>query len=403
MLSFDKNVSRNIVANLHLFAEIVKEAIFENWQSVRPEVCYNLIKPPLLFIQGNILMTHRILIVDDHRDVIRLLHSALESLPHEFEILEAPSGEEAFLELSGKPVDLLVVDYMLPGMTGLELFEKYRKRNENAQVILISGTKEKKARQKLEEADAFAFFEKPVSLTDFLDAVERALGVELTVMPDEDEAHKTMAGLLAKFRQNMEAQAIILADDFGEVMAKAGAFPKDTPEEDIIEGLLGIYRSGIKVSRYIGQESPLSYHIFPGGELDVMLVPVNNTHALIVAGERIAERKKVLDMTDAMMILKSEVAHVLSEMGIVKEPAPDDKIDLSDIFSVDEVPEEQIEDAVSDEELEALFKQTSDLGSTTDLESFWDTAVDAHVSAEVDSDKLTYEQAKQLGLTPDDA
>ena len=49
---------------------------------------------------GIFLMTHRILIVDDHRDVIRLLHSALDSLEHEFEIIEAPSGEEAFLEVS---------------------------------------------------------------------------------------------------------------------------------------------------------------------------------------------------------------------------------------------------------------------------------------------------------------
>ena len=347
-------------------------------------------------------MTHRILIVDDHRDVIRLLHSALESLPHEFEMLEALSGEEAFLELSGKKIDLLVVDYMLPGMTGLELFEKFQKRNEKAQIIFISGTKDRKARKQLEEAGAYGFFEKPVSLTDFLDAVERALGVELTIMPDEDETHKTMASLLAKFRQNMEAQALILASDFGEIIAKAGSFPQDALEEEIINGLLGIYRSGIKVSQHIGQESPLSYHIFPGGELDVMLVPVNNTHALIVAGERIAERKKVLEMTDAMMILKSEVAHVLNGMEHVKEAVQDELPDLSDIFSADVIPEEQIEDTVSDAELEALFQQKTPIG-TADAESFWDTAIDSHQSTEMDADKLSYEQARQLGLTPEDS
>ena len=349
-------------------------------------------------------MTHRILIVDDHRDVIRLLHSALESLPHEFEILEAPSAEEASLEISMGKIDLLVIDYLLPGMTGLELFEKFKKRNKDTKVIFISGTKDKKAHKQLEEAEVHAFFEKPVSLTDFLDSAERALGVELTVMPDEDETHKTMSSLLAKFRQNMEAQVLILANDFEEIIAKAGSFPEGTQEDGIIEGLLGIYRSGLKVSRFIGQESPLSYHIFPGGELDVMLVPVNKTHALIVAGERIAERKKVLDMTDAMMILKSEVAHVLNEMGVVDEPetpaTKNELPDLSDIFTADEIPEEQIEDAVSDEELEALFKQT-DIG-TADLASFWDDAIDSHTSSEVDSDKLTYEQAKQLGLTPED-
>lgn len=345
-------------------------------------------------------MTHRILIVDDHRDVIRLLRSALESLPHDFEILEAPSAEEASLELYGKPIDLLVLDYLLPGMSGLELFEKFKKRNQKAHVIFISGTKDRKARKQLEEADAYAFFEKPVSLTDFLDAVERALEVELTVMPDEDEAHKTMASLLAKFRQNMEAQTLVLANDYEEVIARAGSFPEDSNETEITEALIAIYRNSLKVSRQIKQESPLSYHIFPGGELDVMLVPVDKTHALIVAGERIAERQKVLDMTDAMMILKSEVAHALSEMGLGSEPEEEELSNLSDIFDVSEIPEEQIEDEVSDEELEALFKQT-DFG-TTDLEAFWDDAVSTHTKAEVDSDKLTYEQAKQLGLTPED-
>lgn len=346
-------------------------------------------------------MTHRVLIVDDHRDVIRLLRSAVESLSHEFEILEAPSGEEAFLELSGKPVDLLVIDYILPGMTGLELFEKYKKRNEDAKVILISGSKERKVRKRLEESDAYAFFEKPVSLTDFLDSVERALDLELTVMPDESDIdHKSMARLLAKVRKNMEAQSIILISDYGEIIAKAGALPADSPQDDMLESLGHIYRSAGKLSRNIGQESPLSYHIFPGGELDVMLVPVNNTHALIVAGERIAERKKVLDMTDAMMILKSEVAHVLNEMGVVDESIEETAPDLSDIFSTDEVPEEQIEDAVSDEELEALFKQKKI--DTDDLKSFWDDAVDTHTSSDVDADKLSYEQAKQLGLAPGD-
>lgn len=347
-------------------------------------------------------MTHRILIVDDHRDVIRLLQSALESLEHDFEILEAPSGEEAFLEISGRPIDLLILDYLLPGMTGLELFEKFKRRNEHGEVIFISGTKDKKARKQLENADAFAFFEKPISLTDFLDQVERALGLELTVIPDEDEAHKTMAGLLTKFRQNMDARVIILVSDFGEILVKAGSFKEGTPEEDILDGLLGIYRSGQKVSKHIGQESPLSYHIFPGGEQDVLLVPVNSTHALIVAGERIAERKKVLDVTDALMILKSEIEHVLNEMGLSDTKPVEELPSLADIFALEEIPEEQIEDEVSSEELDALFKQKKTI-ETADLESFWDNAVDSHSSGtETSSDQLSYEQARQLGLTPED-
>ena len=56
----------------------------------------------------------RILLVDDQRDILKLLHSTLDTLGHELEILEAPSGEEALLEAMRSKVDLLVADYRLP-------------------------------------------------------------------------------------------------------------------------------------------------------------------------------------------------------------------------------------------------------------------------------------------------
>ena len=43
-------------------------------------------------------MAYRILIVDDQKEVSRLLRSALETIEHGLEVVEAPSGEEAILE-----------------------------------------------------------------------------------------------------------------------------------------------------------------------------------------------------------------------------------------------------------------------------------------------------------------
>lgn len=348
-------------------------------------------------------MPHRILIVDDHRDVIRLLNSALDSLDHEFEIVEAPSGEEAFLEVSQGKIDLAVIDYLLPGMSGLELMDKIIKRNKEAQIILISGSKERKIKKSLLEAGAFAFFEKPISLTDFLDAVERCLELQRTVLPSEEEndedsdAHKNLSGLLAKFRKNMDAQVIFLLSDKGHILARAGALQHGSLEASLLSALMGIFRAGRKISGYIHQETPLSYHIFPGGDQDVLLVPVSHTHAMVVAGERLAERKKILDLTDAMMMLKSEVEHVLNAMGVVR-PSPAKE---EEYLAAEDIPEEQIEDEISSDELEALFKQKTKI-QTDEIKSFWDEAIDTQKTQEVEPDKLSYEQARQLGLTPED-
>ena len=349
-------------------------------------------------------MSHRILIVDDHRDVIRLLYSALDSLEHKFEIIETPSGEEAFLEVVQSKIDLAIIDYLLPGMSGLELMAKIKAHNPDAQIILVSGSKERKIRNELREAGAFAFFEKPISLTDFLDSVERCLELKRTVLPNEEEngvseAHKNMSGLLAKFRQNMEAKVIFLLSDQGHVLARAGALTDSSLEASLLSSLMGIFRAGQKVSGYIHQETPLSYHIFPGGDQDVLLVPINSAHAMIVAGERLADRKKILDLTDAMMILKSEVEHVLDAMGVTRPST--EEVDEYYEAEEEEVPEELIEDAISSNELDALFKQKTKI-KTDEIASFWDDAVETQQSMEVDADKLSYEQAQQLGLTPGD-
>ena len=62
----------------------------------------------------------RILIVDDQREVSRMLRSSLELSGRQVVITSVPSGEEALLELNQGPIDLLVTDLRLPGLSGLE-------------------------------------------------------------------------------------------------------------------------------------------------------------------------------------------------------------------------------------------------------------------------------------------
>ena len=366
-------------------------------------------------------MTHRILIVDDHRDVIRLLHSALDSLEHEFEIIEAPSGEEAFLEISLGKIDLAIIDYVLPGISGLELMAKIATSSPDAKIILISGSKEKKIRTGLQNAGAFAFFEKPISLTDFLDAVERCLDLKRTVLPEEEiygdvKAHKNISGLLAKFRKNLNSDVILLLSDQGLVLAKAGGFQDNSLEVSILSSLMGIFRASLKVSEYIHQETPLSYHIFPGGDQDVLLVPVNYSHAMVVAGDELSKRKATIDLIDGMMMLKSEVEHILDALGVgntrpvietitedvEKEVKEEEKPATAEALEEEGeyIPEELIEDKITSDELDALFQQKTTV-QKDDAMSFWDDTAKVKQAPLVDSNQLTYEQAQKLGLTPE--
>lgn len=69
----------------------------------------------------------KILCVEDDRDIQLLLQLALGKLGG-FDVLIAASGEEALEQMEDFSPDLLLLDLMLPGMTGLELFEAVRRQ-----------------------------------------------------------------------------------------------------------------------------------------------------------------------------------------------------------------------------------------------------------------------------------
>ncbi len=81
----------------------------------------------------------RVLIVDDSLELGRWLKTALSQSDPQIQATVYPSGEEALLESSRRPVDVLVTDIRLAGMSGLELVRKIRKRYPGIRVIVITG------------------------------------------------------------------------------------------------------------------------------------------------------------------------------------------------------------------------------------------------------------------------
>jgi CheY-like chemotaxis protein len=79
----------------------------------------------------------RILLVDDNVHGLSARKSVLEELGHK--IATASSGEEALERLVGDPFDLVVTDYKMQSMDGLELIVRLRKQSPDLPIILISG------------------------------------------------------------------------------------------------------------------------------------------------------------------------------------------------------------------------------------------------------------------------
>ncbi len=80
-------------------------------------------------------MKHEILVVDDEPDISALVayHLAREG----YRVRTAADGAEALRTLEGQLPDLIVLDLMLPGMSGLEVLREVRRREETAGIPVI--------------------------------------------------------------------------------------------------------------------------------------------------------------------------------------------------------------------------------------------------------------------------
>ena len=79
-----------------------------------------------------------ILIVEDERDIRELIAYNLERAGHE--AVHAGSAEEAVESIREALPDLIVIDWMLPGMSGLDLARRRKgsKRTEGVAVIMVT-------------------------------------------------------------------------------------------------------------------------------------------------------------------------------------------------------------------------------------------------------------------------
>ncbi len=113
-----------------------------------------------------------ILVVEDNPTVRTSLVETLTTLG--YAVAEAESGEEAAV-IEGVRPHVLLTDYLLPGMTGLELAKRCHARWPNLRVILMSGYGGDHQLDEAVRAGSISFLRKPASLIDLAEELRRVL------------------------------------------------------------------------------------------------------------------------------------------------------------------------------------------------------------------------------------
>jgi two-component system phosphate regulon response regulator PhoB len=121
------------------------------------------------------VMTARIMIVEDEEPLTLLLRYNLESEGYEVET--AARGDEAEIKLKENPPDLLVLDWMLPGMSGIELCRRLRARpdTERLPIIMLTARGEESERVRGLATGADDYIVKPFSVPELLARIRSLL------------------------------------------------------------------------------------------------------------------------------------------------------------------------------------------------------------------------------------
>lgn len=117
-----------------------------------------------------------ILVVDDEPDILESLSDVFSVHLPGVQVLTAGNGHKALDILAKESVDLVISDYKMPGMDGLEFLTKARLVAPNASRILITAYPELNvAVRAINEAQIQNFLTKPITPQALMEAVNAAL------------------------------------------------------------------------------------------------------------------------------------------------------------------------------------------------------------------------------------
>lgn len=115
----------------------------------------------------------RILVVEDDPQVSQVVEEALCAYNHIVDIVE--EGAEGLERLTYYHYDLAIIDWMLPGLTGIEICQKYRSNGGQIPVLFLTGQSDVPDKVKAFDSGADDYLTKPFAFSELMARVRALL------------------------------------------------------------------------------------------------------------------------------------------------------------------------------------------------------------------------------------
>ncbi|MEL7501849.1 MAG: response regulator [Cyanobacteria bacterium J06554_6] len=140
------------------------------------------------------MASHKILVIDDSR-VIRM--RVKDMLPQgNFEVIEAKDGVEGMEAIRQQRPNLIMLDFLLPRMSGWEVFQEIQSTPDlqSIPLVLMSGRKEEVTEKITEPFEYFEFIQKPFEQKDLVGAIKGAMAKARKARPQSAAAAAAPTG-----------------------------------------------------------------------------------------------------------------------------------------------------------------------------------------------------------------
>ena len=116
-----------------------------------------------------------ILVIDDDKMILMILKQTLSK--EGYRVSTAASGEEGIAMLASSNTDLVLTDYMMPGMSGIEVLNVIKQNQPLLPVIMLTGHGDVALTIKAIQLGAVDFIEKPIHSKELIEIIKRALEI----------------------------------------------------------------------------------------------------------------------------------------------------------------------------------------------------------------------------------
>lgn len=182
-----------------------------------------------------------IFVVDDDRYVLESVTTLMREFG--FTVISFDNGQEAIRRFASEPVDLVLTDINMPGMTGIELLEKIRYLDRETPVLLMTAYADLDTAVKAIQKGAFDFIIKPYRPPYLLHAVEKGINfkrltnieknykreLEQTVerrTAELNEALSKLTKMSSEIIERLTAAAELRDEDTGLHISRIGMYAK---------------------------------------------------------------------------------------------------------------------------------------------------------------------------------